>query len=157
MQKNPNFLKQNNMEWNDGKIRQKPGEGNALGYVKFVFPNAYNIYLHDTPSKYLFEKEKRTFSHGCVRISEPLKMIHFLLQDDSSWHDDRIFKAMYSGYEQQVQLKKSFPVYIVYFTAFVDENGVMNFRKDVYGRDKVLKNYYSNLKNNQTLKIDHTR
>jgi murein L,D-transpeptidase YcbB/YkuD len=139
MQKNPNYLDQNNMEWNDGKIRQKPGEWNALGRVKFVFPNMYNIYLHDTPSKYLFEEQKRTFSHGCVRISEPVKMIEYLLQNDSSWNIERINEAMYSGYEKHVQLKKSIPVYIVYFTAFVDEKGLLNFRKDIYNRDILLK------------------
>ena len=139
LQKNPNFMEQNNMEWNGGKIRQRPGESNALGLVKFVFPNSYNIYLHDTPSKHLFNAEKRTFSHGCIRISEPVKMIEYLLQNDSSWNNERIYNAMYGGYERQVQLKKNIPVYIVYFTAFVDEKGLLNFRKDIYNRDDALK------------------
>lgn len=139
IQKDPNYLDKNNMEWNGGKIRQRPGEGNALGRVKFVFPNAYNIYLHDTPSKHLFEEEKRTFSHGCIRISEPVKMIQYLLKNDSSWQNEQIHQAMYSGYEKHVKLKKSIPVYIVYFTAFVDEKGSLNFRKDIYNRDPLLK------------------
>jgi murein L,D-transpeptidase YcbB/YkuD len=140
LQKNPNYLEQNNMEWwNGGKIRQRPGVDNALGLVKFVFPNSYNIYLHDTPSKHLFNAEKRTFSHGCIRISEPVKMIEYLLQNDSSWNSERIYNAMYGGYERQVQLKKNIPVYIVYFTAFVDEKGLLNFRKDIYNRDEALK------------------
>jgi murein L,D-transpeptidase YcbB/YkuD len=139
MKNNTSYLEQNNMEWNDGKIRQRPGEGNALGFVKFVFPNNYNIYLHDTPSKSLFNEEKRTFSHGCIRISEPIKMIKFLLQGDTIWNDHKIYQAMYSGKEKHLKLAKDIPVYIVYFTSFVDENGKLNFRKDVYDRDENLK------------------
>lgn len=139
MKNNKSYLEQNNMEWNDGKIRQRPGEGNALGFVKFVFPNNYNIYLHDTPAKSLFNEEKRTFSHGCIRISEPIKMIKFLLQGDTTWNDQKIYQAMYSGKERYLKLAKNIPVYIVYFTSFVDESGKLNFRKDVYDRDENLK------------------
>jgi murein L,D-transpeptidase YcbB/YkuD len=139
MSVNSDYLEQHNMEWDDGKIRQRPGEGNALGLVKFVFPNNYNIYLHDTPVKELFSEEKRTFSHGCIRISEPIKMIKFLLQGDTIWNDQKIYQAMYSGKERHLKLAKNIPVYIVYFTSFVDENGKLNFRKDVYNRDENLK------------------
>jgi len=139
MKNNESYLERNNMEWNGGKIRQRPGEGNSLGLVKFVFPNNYNIYLHDTPAKSLFNEERRTFSHGCIRISEPLKMIKFLLQGDTIWNDQKLYQAMYSGKEKHLKLAKNIPVYIVYFTSFVDENGKLNFRKDVYDRDENLK------------------
>ena len=139
MRRNPNYIEENNMEWNGGKIRQLPGPDNALGVVKFLFPNIFNIYLHDTPSKRLFGEEKRTFSHGCIRISEPMSMTKFLLRNDTSWTDQKMIDAMYSGREKFVMLKKTIPVYIVYFTAFVDERGILNFRKDIYLRDKVLK------------------
>ena len=127
------------MEWNGGNIRQLPGPDNALGVVKFLFPNIFNIYLHDTPSKRLFGEEKRTFSHGCIRISEPMKMTKFLLRNDSSWTDQKIIDAMYVGKERFVTLRKTVPVYIVYFTAFVDELGALNFRNDIYLRDELLK------------------
>lgn len=139
MRRNPNYLEDNNMEWNAGKIRQMPGQDNALGVVKFLFPNLFNIYLHDTPSKRLFGEEKRTFSHGCIRIAEPMKMTKFLLRKDTSWNDQKIIDAMYAGKEKFVTLKKTIPVYIVYFTAFVDELGVLNFRNDIYSRDELLK------------------
>jgi murein L,D-transpeptidase YcbB/YkuD len=139
MKNNESYLERNNMEWNDGKIRQRPGEGNSLGLVKFVFPNNYNIYLHDTPAKSLFNEERRTFSHGCIRISEPIKMIKFLLQGDTIWNDQKIYQAMHSGKERHLKLAKNIPVYIVYFTSFVDEKGKLNFRKDVYDRDDNLK------------------
>jgi murein L,D-transpeptidase YcbB/YkuD len=139
MKNNESYLERNNMEWNDGKIRQRPGEGNSLGLVKFVFPNNYNIYLHDTNAKSLFNEERRTFSHGCIRISEPIKMIKFLLQGDTIWNDQKIYQAMHSGKERHLKLAKNIPVYIVYFTSFVDEKGKLNFRKDVYNRDDNLK------------------
>jgi murein L,D-transpeptidase YcbB/YkuD len=76
IKKNPNYLKSHNMEWNGGKVRQKPGPNNSLGLVKFLFPNSYNIYLHDSPAKSLFNETTRTFSHGCVRVGEPKKREH---------------------------------------------------------------------------------
>lgn len=137
--KNPNYLTINNMEWIDGKIRQKPGEGNALGLVKFIFPNAYNIYLHDTPTKQLFEREKRTFSHGCIRLSSPRELAIYLLQDQPEWTAVAIDEAMHAGIEKTVPIKNPIPVYIVYFTSFVDPQGELHFRKDVYDRDQALK------------------
>lgn len=137
--KNPNYLSINKMEWVDGQLRQLPGPENSLGLVKFIFPNIYNIYLHDTPSKSLFKLERRTFSHGCIRISEPRKMINFLLNDDPTWPDEKIEEYLHGGKEKYVVLKKPVPVYIIYLTSFVDQNGLLNFRRDIYGRDTGLK------------------
>jgi murein L,D-transpeptidase YcbB/YkuD len=139
IQKDSNYLLKNNMEWYNGNVRQRPGETNALGRVKFIFPNTFNIYLHDTPSKSLFEYEKRTFSHGCIRISEPIKLAEFLLRKDSTWDDEKILDAMLTEREKTVKLKEGVPVYIIYLTSFVDELGKLNFREDVYKRDNALK------------------
>lgn len=138
IRRNPNYLARNNMEWNGGAVRQKPGPGNALGLVKFLFPNTYNIYLHDSPSKPLFKEEKRAFSHGCIRVSEPKKLAVYLLRNDSTWNETKIEAAMNSGKEKYVTLKETIPVNIVYFTAWVDEQGKLNFRDDVYKRDARL-------------------
>jgi murein L,D-transpeptidase YcbB/YkuD len=121
-------------------VRQKPGKSNSLGKVKFLFPNEYNIYLHDTPSRYLFGETKRSFSHGCIRIAEPKKLAMWLLRRDSSWTEQKIDDAMNAGKEKYVTLKQKdqVPVFIGYFTAFVDSNGQMNFRDDVYGHDAKL-------------------
>ncbi len=139
MKRNPNYLEKHNMEYNGGKIRQKPGPNNSLGLVKFLFPNSYNIYLHDTPSKSLFNENKRAFSHGCIRVSEPFQLANYLLRYDPSWTQEKIKAAMNSGKEQYVTLKKTVPVYIVYFTAFVDPRGKLNFRDDIYSRDQAIK------------------
>jgi murein L,D-transpeptidase YcbB/YkuD len=138
MSKDNNYLERNDMEWNEGKIRQKPGEQNALGKVKFLFPNVFNIYLHDTPVKSLFSKEKRTFSHGCIRVSEPRKLAVFLLNEQSGWNETTIDEHMEYGPEEYVTLRRPVPVYVVYFTTFVDNAGRINFRKDIYDRDPPL-------------------
>jgi murein L,D-transpeptidase YcbB/YkuD len=139
MKRNPNYLAKHNMEYNGGQIRQKPGPNNSLGLVKFLFPNSYNIYLHDTPSKSLFKEDKRAFSHGCIRVSEPYELAKYLLRHDPSWTPEKIKEAMNRGKEQYVTLKNTVPVYLVYFTAFVDPQGKLNFRDDIYNRDQELK------------------
>ena len=126
------------MEWNGNTVRQKPGPKNSLGLVKFLFPNSYNIYLHDSPAKSLFNASTRAFSHGCIRLAEPAKLADYLLKDDSSWTSQKINKAMHSGVEKYVTLKNPVPVYIGYFTAFVDNRGRIQFRDDVYQRDAEL-------------------
>ena len=135
MKRDPNYLKKHNMEWNGGNVRQKPGPSNSLGLVKFLFPNNFNIYLHDTPSKSLFSESKRAFSHGCIRVSDPKKLAAWILRSDSNWTNDRITKAMNAGKEQWVPVKNDIVVYIGYFTAFVDRKGRLNFRNDIYGHD----------------------
>ena len=137
--RNKNYLASHNMEWNGGAVRQKPGPRNSLGQVKFLFPNSYNIYLHDSPAKSLFNEEKRAFSHGCIRVGEPKKLAQFLLRNDAAWDSIKITRAMNAGKEQYVNVKDTVPVFIGYFTAWVDRNGKLNFRDDVYGHDKKMK------------------
>lgn len=138
--RNKNYLAQHQMEIY-GKsgglplIRQKPGSTNSLGRVKFLFPNSYNIYLHDTPAKSLFTEQKRAFSHGCIRLSQPKTLAEYLLENDPSWTKEKITKAMQQSKETWVQVKQPVPVFITYFTAWVDKNGLLNFRDDVYGHD----------------------
>jgi L,D-transpeptidase YcbB len=117
-------------------FRQKPGDGNALGHVKFLFPNPYNVYLHDTPADSLFAKPGRAFSHGCIRVEEPETLAKYVLKDSPDWDDESIFAAMRSGVEKRVKLKKKIPVHITYFTAWVDENSGLHFQPDIYGYDK---------------------
>lgn len=116
-------------------MRQPPGPSNALGYVKFMFPNRHNIYLHDTPTKHLFARETRTFSHGCVRLQQPFEFAYTLLavQED----DPKAFfhSVLDTRQETQVDLEKNVPVHLVYRTAFTDTQGTMNYRDDIYGRD----------------------
>ena len=138
IKRNRNYLAQHNMEWHNGSVRQKPGINNSLGLVKFLFPNSHNIYLHDTPSKSLFKEDNRAFSHGCIRLSQPQKLAAYLLRNDTTWTAEKITNAMNSGKEKYVTLKKTVPVFIAYFTAWVDSNGNLNFRKDIYQRDSRL-------------------
>lgn len=142
--RNPNYLARNNMEWYGSSVRQRPGPGNSLGLVKFLFPNSYNIYLHDTPSKKLFDESKRAFSHGCIRVAEPQKLAEFLLRKDSTWTTEQIKAAMHAGKEQVVRLEpdEQVPVVIGYFTAWVGSDGKLNFRNDVYGHDRKMAERY---------------
>lgn len=140
MNRNPNYLASQNMEitGNEGGlpvVRQLPGPKNSLGKVKFLFPNSFNIYFHDTPAKALFEKDKRAYSHGCIRLAEPEKMAQYLLANNPEWTPEKIAEAMNSGKEKFVKLKDPVPVFISYHTAWVDEAGRMNFREDIYNHD----------------------
>ena len=135
---NPGYLAANNMEvYNDhGRraVRQLPGPKNSLGLVKFMFPNDFNIYLHDTPNGELFKKDVRAFSHGCIRLEKPAELAQWVL----GWPADRVQQAMQNGpNNKQVNLPQKIPVYIVYFTTFV-ENGQLGFGNDLYERDDKL-------------------
>ncbi len=141
--KNAKYLETHNMEITGGSetlpvIRQKPGGDNSLGKVKFLFPNSFNIYFHDTPAKSLFNKDVRAYSHGCIRLSDPEKLADYLLKDDSKWTSAKIKEAMNSGEEQSVAVKNPVPVFITYYTAWVDDKGMLNFRTDIYGHDKEI-------------------
>jgi L,D-transpeptidase YcbB len=138
IRRNKNYLAAHNMEWHGNTVRQKPGPNNALGLVKFLFPNVYNIYLHDTPSKSLFSEDKRAFSHGCIRLSQPMKLALFLLRNNSEWDSVKVVKAMNSGKEKYVTVNETVPVYIGYFTSWVDQEGKLNFRDDIYGHDRKM-------------------
>jgi murein L,D-transpeptidase YcbB/YkuD len=119
-------------------IRQRPGPRNALGRVKFLFPNSYNIYFHDTPEKGLFERDNRAYSHGCIRLKDPVKMVQFVLEDSPQWTNEKIDSAMNSRKEKFVVVKDPVPVIITYFTAWT-EGGKLYFASDVYGHDAVFK------------------
>ncbi len=138
IKRNPNYLNKHHMEWHDGGVRQLPGADNALGLVKFLFPNSHSIYLHDTPSKSLFESDKRAFSHGCIRLAEPMMLAKYLLKNDEKWDDDKIVAAMSAGTEKYVVIKNPLPVYITYLTSWVDNKGTLQFRDDVYELNKRL-------------------
>lgn len=140
MNRNSSYLKRNNMEVTGTSnglpvVRQKPGRNNALGKVKFIFPNTYNIYFHDTPAKSLFEREKRSFSHGCIRLSKPFELVKYLLKDEADWTDKQIHEAMNRNSEKWLTLKEPLPVFIVYFTSWVDKEGLLHFRDDIYEHD----------------------
>jgi murein L,D-transpeptidase YcbB/YkuD len=143
MNRNSNYLERQNMEITGTEgglpvVRQKPGPKNSLGLVKFLFPNNYNIYLHDTPNRELFNLANRSFSHGCIRIAEPAKMAQYLLQDQPEWTPEKIDSAMNGAKEKWVTVKNPVSVFICYLTAWVDGEGKLNFRKDIYGHDKKM-------------------
>lgn len=139
----PEYLARQNMEFVSGsgssalRIRQRPGKGNALGKVKFIFPNASSVYLHDTPSVALFSRSRRDLSHGCVRVARPQELAEFVLKDQGGWDTDTIKKAM-GGKNRQVVLKKTIPVLFLYNTAFFDEHSNLTFYTDIYHRDAEL-------------------
>ena len=141
MKRDKSYLHRNNLEITGNSnglpvIRQLPGKDNSLGRVKFLFPNRFNIYFHDTPSKSLFEKENRAFSHGCVRLGDPIRLAAWLLRDDKTWTHAKILAAMDQKKEKWVKLDHPIPVFIVYFTAWVTKDGLLNFRDDIYAHDK---------------------
>jgi murein L,D-transpeptidase YcbB/YkuD len=151
--RDPGFLARQNMEVVDAsgrpvepgsidlsdptqyRFRQRPGSSNALGLVKFMFPNQFNVYLHDTPTDSLFGRASRSFSHGCVRLEQPTALARYVLADHPEWTAERIEQAMHAGEEEHVKLKKPIPVYLGYFTARVSADGIVQFRKDIYGID----------------------
>ncbi len=122
------------------RIRQEPGDKNALGRVKFMFPNQYNIYIHDTPSKKLFARSQRAFSHGCVRLNKPFELAEYLLSKSAAdkWTPEKIQKTKDRGKNKRVQLEKPWPIHILYFTTWVEEEGNTRFLHDIYGRNKAL-------------------
>lgn len=158
LKRNPGYLARNNMEVVAGNkvlnpygikwdsyaknvpytIRQKPGKSNSLGKVKFLFPNSYSIYLHDTPSKNLFGETARAFSHGCIRVSEPEKLALHILKNNPSWNEEKLNAVWKTQNEKWITVRPALPVYIVYFTAWVDNKGQLNFRRDLYGLDQTL-------------------
>lgn len=158
IRRNSNYLSRNNMEvvtssgakvsseevdWSARSfpymIRQKPGENNALGLVKFMFPNRFNVYLHDTPGKHLFDQDVRAFSHGCIRMQNPKQLALLLLKGMTEWTPEKIEQAMHQDKEGIVNLKKNIPVLIVYLTFWADSNGRPQFRPDIYNRDEEVR------------------
>ena len=154
IRKNANYLQRNNMEvvntagqplplsqvnWNAKPfpylIRQKPGESNALGQVKFMFPNPNNVYLHDTPAKQLFDQDLRAFSHGCIRMAQPRDFAELLLKNSEGWTSEKVGLAMGQDKEKIVNLPYKIPVGIVYFTFWTEADGKPRFFVDIYKRD----------------------
>jgi len=120
------------------RIRQLPGPDNALGLVKFVFPNKYNVYMHGTPATQLFSKSRRDFSHGCIRLEKPEALAALVLRDKPGWNSARIAETMYGAKTITLTLDRPIPVLIVYATAVVQENGDVHFFDDIYGHDAAL-------------------
>jgi L,D-transpeptidase YcbB len=158
--KNPDYLKQRNMRvlsymgseinpnkinWSKYKkekfpymIRQAPGPGNAMGRIKFMFPNKYNVYIHDTPNHDLFGRTERNLSSGCVRINDPFDLAYILIKYDEEWNAQKLNDLLVGGKESVVKLSSPVRVHLLYFTAIADEFGDIYFRKDIYNRDRNL-------------------
>lgn len=124
-------------------LRQNPGDNNALGRVKFMFPNKFSIYLHDTPGRYLFSENERGFSSGCIRIERPIDLAEYLLADQEKWSREKIEEEMTKDKEKIVYLNDPIKIYLQYNTAWVDYSGELNFREDIYNRDqKIMEEYF---------------
>jgi murein L,D-transpeptidase YcbB/YkuD len=119
-------------------IRQVPGPKNSLGLAKFIFPNNFNVYMHDTPAQKFFAKSRRDFSHGCIRLEKPADLAVWVLRDNPGWNMDRVLAAMNGAPNQQENLAHPIPVLIVYGTAVVTEDGLVHFYDDIYGHDAAL-------------------
>ncbi|MBF8962422.1 L,D-transpeptidase family protein [Pontibacter sp. FD36] len=144
-ERNPKQISPSSIDWTSVTektfpymVRQRPGPKNALGTMKFLFPNEHAIYLHDTPSGSLFSQTQRGFSHGCVRLQRPMDLAKYVLKDMPEWTESRIEETINGGEETWITLPKKVQVYLVYFTSWVDEDGNVHFRDDIYGHDKRL-------------------
>jgi L,D-transpeptidase YcbB len=119
-------------------FRQDPGPANALGRIKFMFPNPHNVYLHDTPARQLFDLEERLFSHGCIRVRDPLRLAELLLADTGAWSHVALEAAIATGRTRTITLPRPVPVLVLYWTASADLHGELHFYRDVYGRDAAV-------------------
>lgn len=162
IQKDPNYLARKNMkliavgenpgevdpatiDWStmteegfNYRLVQKPGQGNALGTIKFMFPNPYDVYLHDTSNRSLFLRGDRALSHGCVRVENPLDLAEFVLKETPDWTKESVTQAIHRGGQKVVPLNNAVPVHIIYVTSWVDSRGIVQFRNDLYKRDPIL-------------------
>jgi murein L,D-transpeptidase YcbB/YkuD len=120
------------------RLRQEPGPLNALGRIKFMFLNKYHIYLHDTPARPLFEETQRDFSHGCIRIQHPIELAVYLLRQDPRWSRDALLLALEDAVDRTVPLPEPMPIHLLYWTAWADGDGTIQFRRDIHGRDPAL-------------------
>jgi murein L,D-transpeptidase YcbB/YkuD len=132
------YMARHHIERVGSRLRQRPGSGNPLGRVKFMFPNRFNVYLHDTPARSLFEEPSRGFSHGCIRLEKPLALASALLAPQG-WTSAEVAEAVDAGTSRRVSLEVPVPVHVLYWTAWVDAAGTMQFRDDVYGRDDAVR------------------
>ena len=137
----PGYLASHDMEvipGSDNRLRQRPGPDNPLGQIKFMFPNEFDIYLHDTPADHLFSRTERDFSHGCIRLEKPIELANILLKGDPKWTPEALQAAIDSGEQKTITLEHPLPVHILYWTAWVEPDGAVQFRKDIYGHDEQL-------------------
>ncbi|KPK90987.1 hypothetical protein AMJ80_07780 [bacterium SM23_31] len=119
-------------------FRQAPGPLNPLGRIKFIFPNKFNVYLHDTPQRELFQETERTFSSGCIRIQKPVALAEYLLKDDPAWTREEILAEINKGIERTIDITEKINIHLLYWTAWADKEGTVHFRNDVYNRDMRL-------------------
>jgi L,D-transpeptidase YcbB len=138
MARDANYLVKHDMEMVNGRVRQRPGPQNSLGRYKFIFPNEHDVYLHDTPDGHLFSRTERAFSSGCVRIERPRDFARLLLRLQSDRDPDSLDAIFAGGKEQWIELDRPLPVYLLYFTAWAQEDGSVRFHHDVYGRSEAL-------------------
>ena len=138
-EKDPAYFSKHHYEFHNGRIRQRPGDDNSLGLLKFVFPNPFHVYMHDTPTKRLFAKSRRDFSHGCIRVSDAAALAEFVLRGQGKWDREGIDTSMKSGRNnRRVYLERPVGVYLLYSTVVVDEDGTTHFFEDIYGHDARL-------------------
>jgi L,D-transpeptidase YcbB len=142
LQRDPYYLARNNMEFANGRVRQRPGPRNALGRFKFMFPNDYDVYLHDTPEGDLFSRTRRDFSSGCIRIERPYDFAKLLLDLQTDAGSERVERMLTHWNERWIRLDRALPIYLLYFTAWVEEDGTVRFHHDVYGRDARLEEQF---------------
>jgi murein L,D-transpeptidase YcbB/YkuD len=119
-------------------LRQDPSPQNSLGKIAFMLPNAYSVYLHDTPERWLFQRAERILSSGCIRLANPVGLAEYLLSGETGWDREKILGEIEKGETRIVRLSRPVPVFMVYLTAWVDDRGIINYQRDVYGRDPPL-------------------
>jgi L,D-transpeptidase YcbB len=119
------------------RFRQKPGPENELGQIKFMFPNTYNVYLHDTSDEVLFTRSSRAFSHGCVRVARPVDLAEHLLRNQTYWTRQRLLEVLNQGMQRRVQLSEPVPIHLIYQTAWMGTDDTVQFRNDIYGYDQI--------------------
>lgn len=142
VQRNGRDVDPGSVDWSTADIRnfhvyQPPGGGNVLGVVKFMFPNKHQVYMHDTPTKNLFNTSQRTYSHGCMRVRDPVRLAEVLLAEDKGWGEDQVGRLVKGGPQNNnITLDRKVPVHVTYFTTWVDENGELKSARDVYGHEK---------------------
>jgi len=132
VKRNPKYLYLHHIDFVNGLYRQQPGNDNPLGKIKFIFPNNYNIYMHDTPNKNLFKFQERTFSHGCIRVENAYKLAKYILQKENNWNEKLVDSMLLENKEKAIDLKQKLTIYITYFTTWVNEENQLLFANDVY-------------------------
>lgn len=146
IKRDPDYLARNNMYWRDNEVVQAPGEKNSLGRLKFELSSSFDVYLHDTPARSLFSRDDRARSHGCVRLEKPLDLAEDLLGTNPAWPREKIEEAIAEGSTKRIPMENDIQVVILYWTAYVDDDGAMQFRDDLYGRDARLAEALQNQK-----------